>query len=78
MKNWTENGDPILTDRVKTSLSDFIKEADIRLFTIGLRNLLLAYVMQEKDRELWFDVFLSEIGMFYDFIDDLEEQYSTR
>ena len=77
MQNWTEDGKPILTDKTKEALSLLIEHVDFRLLNIGLRNLIIAYIKQEQDREQWFNDLLDELPIFNAFIDELQEEYTV-
>jgi hypothetical protein len=78
MKNWTEGNMPIITEQAKEALSLLIDHIDFRQLDIGLRNLTLAYIRQEQDRENWFNDMLLQLPILYAFIDGLEEEYTKK
>jgi hypothetical protein len=76
MKNFDSSGTPILTDKARASFLTFVELCTFDYLGNGIRNLILRYLQQEEDREVWFELFLEEVVCFYDFIDDLGEEYS--
>ena len=75
MKNFDSSGSPILTDKSRAAFITFIELCTFDYLSIGIRNLILRYLEYEEDREHWFDQFLEEARLFFDFIDDLGEEY---
>lgn len=75
MKNFDSSGTPILTDKARASFLTFIELCTFDYLGNGIRNLILKYLQQTEDREVRFDLFLEEVRGFYDFIDDLGEEY---
>ena len=75
MKNFDASGTPILTDKARASFLSFVELCTFDYLGNGIRNLILRYLQMEDDREVWFDLFLEEARLFYDFIDDLGEEY---
>lgn len=75
MKNFDSSGSPILTDRAKASFLTFIELCTFDNLSIGIRNLILTYLEYEDAQDTWFQTFIEQARLFYDFIDDLGEEY---
>jgi len=76
MKNFDSSGSPILTDKAKASFLTFVELCTFEHLSIGIRNLVLEYLINENDRPIWFDAFLEQLRLFYAFLDDLGEEYA--
>lgn len=75
MTNFDSSGSPILTDKAKASFLTFVELCTFDILSVGIRNLILTYLLYEEGRELWFNTFLEEVRLFYDLIDLLGEEY---
>jgi hypothetical protein len=76
VKNRTETNDVIATDNALDSFKAFVTLMDVRAMSNGIRNLLLSYLFNEIDGEEWFENFLPELRVLFDFLDELEAEYS--
>lgn len=75
MKNFDESGIPILTDRAKESFLTFVELCTFETLNIGIRNLIFNYLKSEDVLGVWFFSFVEQACLFYDFLDELGEEY---
>lgn len=75
MKNRDAIGDPVLTKGARMALLTFLALTDIRKLSNVIRNLQLSYLQHGEPNGLWFTECLPGLQRFFDFCDELEEEY---
>jgi hypothetical protein len=71
MSQQPQSNEPLYTEEVKAAMESFVEQVNPMVLYKGLRHLLLHYLREEDDREIWLDPFLLEYSTLCELLDEL-------